>query len=113
MQNMPVLRVDRERPREQSNSQQNAQSTTSTSTQQLDVKRLYVKVDRDQLEVLSFVLNTGKRNIAVRAATGNTALAPTDGVTWDDFTKWFFAQRGQPNQVKPFESAGPYQPKSR
>lgn len=113
MQNMSVLRVERERARETS-SNNNQQSAQSTTPQQLDVKRLYVKVDRDQLEVLSFVLNTGKRNIAVRAATGSTALLPTDGVTWDDFAKWFFAQRGdQPDQVKPFESVGPYEPKQR
>jgi Flp pilus assembly protein CpaB len=116
MQNMTVLRVERDRARETSsnnNNQQNSQSTTTT-TQQPDVKRLYVKVDRDQLEVLSFVLNTGKRNIAVRAATGSTALTPTDGVTWDDFAKWFFAQRGSdPEKVMPFESVGPYQTKDR
>lgn len=112
MQNMPVLRVDRERPREQNNQQQ--QNTQPTSTQLQDVKRLYVKVDRDQLEVLSFVLNTGKRNIAVRAATGSTALTPTEGVTWDDFAKWFFAQRAKDaEQVKPFESVSPYQPAGR
>jgi Flp pilus assembly protein CpaB len=112
MQNMSVLRVERERVREQNNNQQ--QNAQTAPAQAPDVKRLYVKVDRDQLEVLSFVLNTGRRNIAVRAATGSAALAPTDGVTWDDFAQWFFAQRGdQPEQIKPFESVGPYEPKGR
>lgn len=115
MQNMSVLRVERDRAREtSSSSNNNQQSAQITTNQQPDVKRLYLKVNRDQLEVLSFVLNTGKRSIAVRAATGSTALTPTDGVTWDDFAKWFFAQRGdQPDQVKPFESVGPYEPKQR
>lgn len=114
MQNMTVLRVERDRARETSSSNNNQQTTQTTTTQQPDVKRLYVKVDRDQLEVLSFVLNTGKRNIAVRAATGSTALAPTDGVTWDDFAKWFFAQRGDDSEkVMPFESVGPYQTRDR
>ena len=77
-----------------------------------DVKRLYVKVDRDQLEVLSFVLNTGVRNIAVRSASGSKASLPTDGVTWEDFAKWFFAQRGTNSDgIKPFDAVSPSQPK--
>ena len=99
MQNMKVLRVERDKPRQTSSTtdQQNNQPAVKEVD---DVKRLYVKVDRDQLEVLSFVLNTGVRNIAVRADKGSTESLPTDGVTWDDFAKRFFAQRGtDPNAL--------------
>lgn len=111
MQNMTVLRVEREKPREQSSSSQNADQAKA-QPQVNDVKRLYVKVDRDQLEVLSFVLNTGVRNIAVRSASGSKASLPTDGVTWEDFAKWFFAQRGTNSDgIKPFDAVSPSQPK--
>jgi hypothetical protein len=112
MQNMQVLRVEREKPR-QTNTQnnQNTQNTNQRTEPEVnDVKRLYVKVNRDQLEVLSFVLNTGQRNIAVRAANGSNASLPTDGVTWDDFAKWFFAQRGEDQEaITPFDAVGPYE----
>jgi Flp pilus assembly protein CpaB len=113
MQNMKVIRVEREVPRQQSQQQQQAQATTNrvTGTQQdiRDIKRLYVKVDRDQLEVLSFVLNNGKRNIAVRSADGSEESLPSDGVTWEDFVRWFYAQRNNlPNGAEPFRSISPY-----
>jgi len=111
MQNMKVLRVERDKPRQTSSTtdQQNNQPAVKEVD---DVKRLYVKVDRDQLEVLSFVLNTGVRNIAVRADKGSTESLPTDGVTWDDFAKWFFAQRGtDPNALTPFAAVSPYETK--
>ena len=104
MQNMKVLRVEREPSR-------NSQSSKSSPEEVRDVKRLYVKVDRDQLEVLGFVLNNGTKNIAVRAAGGSQDVLATDGVTWDDFTRWFYAQRGNGMvQVQPFSAVGPYTP---
>ncbi len=113
MQNMKVLRVEREKPKEQrATSSTDSQNTQKVAPEVNDVKRLYVKIDRDQLEVLSFVLNTGQRNIAVRAATGSDASLPTDGVTWDDFSRWFFAQRGdKADGVQPFDAISPSEEK--
>jgi Flp pilus assembly protein CpaB len=117
MQNMSVLRVDRA-PVQRSTTSSTASSTQAQAAQQdtaspttSDVKRLYVKVDRAQLEVLSFVLNNGKRNIVVRAANGSKESLPSDGVTWDDFVRWFFAQRGnQYNGAQPFDAISPSTP---
>ena len=101
MQNMTVLRVDRERARTQTTNQQTQQQETANPN---DVMRLYVKVDRDQLEVLSFVLNNGRHTLAVRAASGSEARLPTDGVTWDDFARWFYSQRGnRADGAQPFD----------
>ena len=109
MQNMKVLRVEREPARSGSSSQASQPAAKSAPTEVRDIKRLYVKVDRDQLEVLSFVLNNGTKNIAVRAAGGSQDILATEGVTWDDFTRWFYAQRGDGLiQVQPFKSVGPY-----
>jgi Flp pilus assembly protein CpaB len=111
MQNMKVIRVEREAPRQQNQQAQTAQQAVNRATTQeiRDIKRLYVKVDRDQLEVLSFVLNNGKRNIAVRSADGSEASLPTDGVTWEDFVRWFYAQRNNlPNGAEPFRAISPY-----
>lgn len=111
MQNMKVIRVEREAPRQQSQQQQQAALAANRPIPQevRDIKRLYVKVDRDQLEVLSFVLNNGKRNIAVRSADGSEASLPTDGVTWEDFVRWFYAQRNNlPNGAEPFRAISPY-----
>jgi hypothetical protein len=103
MQNMLILRIDRAAA---ASGASNQQSEASHSTG--DIKRLYVKVNRDQLEVLSFVLNMGKRNIAVRAATGSQESLPTDGVTWDDFVRWFYAQRGNDaDGTQPYNAISP------
>ena len=106
MQNMSVIRVEREPGRQN----QQPQADGSRAPQEIrDIKRLYVKVDRDQLEVLSFVLNNGKRNIVVRSAEGSKESLPTDGVTWEDFVRWFYAQRNNlPNGAEPFRSISPY-----
>lgn len=111
LQALPVLRVERDAPR--------AATTTTTGQQQNqssqpyrpgDVKRVYVQVTRDQLEVLSFALNNGARNIAVRAAGADGDVTPTEGVTWSDFIKWFYAQRGNATDAaSPFSGAGPYE----
>jgi Flp pilus assembly protein CpaB len=112
MQNLSVLRVEREPSRggttatNQQNQGQNQQQQPAPLTPN-DVKRLYVQVDRDQLEVLSFVLNNGRRNFAVRAASGSQERAPTDGVTWSDFVRWFYAQRGGVDNTQPFDAISP------
>jgi Flp pilus assembly protein CpaB len=104
IQNLQILRIDRDAAKSSGDSSKAAPPTG-------DVKRLYIKVTRDQLEVLSFVLNNGKHSYAVRAAiSGNDAL-PTDGVTWDDFVRWFFAQRGNDvNGPQPFNIISPSEP---
>lgn len=109
IQNMLILRIDRDKPAS-SSAQGAAQSDPANATGEL--KRLYLKVDRDQLEVLSFVLNNGKRSIAVRAANGSQESLPTDGVTWDDFVRWFYAQRNNDAfGAKPFDVVSPSEPK--
>lgn len=105
VQNMTVLRVDRDVVRAPSGAQQSPTQPTALG----NVMRLYVRVDRDQLEVLSFVLNNGKQNIAVRAASGSTDTVPADGVTWEDFINWFYAQRSRA-PGNPFNTVSPRTP---
>ncbi|HEY3340939.1 MAG TPA: hypothetical protein VGK81_02935 [Anaerolineae bacterium] len=110
MQNLTVLRVERNTPSSSNTSQQQvgAGEPTPVPVTTYDVKRLYVRVDKDQLEVLSFVINNGKHNYAVRAATGSQDSLPTDGVLWADFVHWFYAQRGNdPNGAQPFNAISP------
>ncbi len=104
VQNLLILRIDRA----QSKNSDSGQAAPPTG----DVQRLYIKVTRDQLEVLSFVLNNGKHSYAVRAAISGDDAPPTDGVTWDDFVRWFFAQRGNDvNGPQPFNIISPSEPK--
>lgn len=111
LQNMRIIRIDREVPRDQNNNatDEEAQRAREVARRVADVKRLYIEVTRDQYEVLSFVLNNGKRNIAVRAATGDTVIEPTEGVTWNDFVRWFYIQRGKEIQADSFRKVGPYE----
>jgi Flp pilus assembly protein CpaB len=110
MQNLTVLRVERNAPaantaNQQAQGQAQPEPTPVTAN---DVKRLYVRVDRDQLEVLSFVMNNGKHNFAVRAANAGQESLPSDGVTWADFVRWFYAQRGNvPDGAQPFNAISP------
>ena len=95
-QNVPVLRVERELVR-------NGPTTTSaglgsmpqsqSSYTEGDVERLYVALDQDQLEIISFILNNGDVRVAAHATV--YPERPTEGVTWDDFEDWFFEQRGE------------------
>ncbi len=110
IQNMQVLRVDRNPVKVSSSNTSGTQ--TQDTTPLGDVKLLYVKVNRDQLEVLSFILNNGRHNIAVRATNGSQQAPPTDGVTWNDFVRWFYAQRGNDaNSVQPYNAISPSEPK--
>ena len=90
VQNLEIIRVERDPAPRAAQTQANAREAARPG----DVRRLYVLVTRDQLEVLSFALRNGEHTFAVRGV-GNTAPpAPTDAVTWNDFERWFFAQRG-------------------
>ncbi|MCL5994817.1 MAG: hypothetical protein M1546_02035 [Chloroflexi bacterium] len=111
VQNMTILRIDRDKAQSSSSASSNTQQSQQTTPALGNVKRLYFKVDRDQLEVLSFVLNNGNPRIAVRAANGSQDALPTDGVTWDDFARWFYAQRdNRADGAKPFTPISPYEP---
>jgi Flp pilus assembly protein CpaB len=112
MQNLTVLRIERTpTQRNTSTGQQDQQQDVQPVVD--DIKRIYVKVDRDQLEVLSFVLNNGKRTLAVRAANGSQDALASGGVTWDDFARWFFAQRGDRSDgAQPFNAVSPSAPRS-
>ncbi len=108
MQNLSILKVDRSTPNSSSSSQQTEGQAKATSVPLGSVQRIYIKVDRDQLEVMSFVMNNGKHDYAVRAASGSQESLPTDGVTWADFVRWFYAQRGDdPYGAQPFNVISP------
>ena len=90
VQNLEIIRVERDPAPRAAQTQANTREAARPG----DVRRLYALVTRDQLEVLSFALRNGEHTFAVRGV-GNTAPpAPTDAVTWNDFERWFFAQRG-------------------
>ena len=115
MQNLLVLRVEREQPRATKPQTDKEGNPIVQPEVVREVKRIYVKVDRDQLEVLGFSLNSGKRNIAVRAALGNDVVLSTDGIAWEDFARWFYQQKGayymyqgKPEGSQPFSGASPY-----
>lgn len=113
LQDLRVLRVDRapQRPREATS---NSAFGGSNGVQSDDLPpgetlRIYLAVDRDQLEILTFIRHNGEHDFAVRAP-GNRLRSPSPGVTWDDFARWFFAQRGNrpASDVQPLAPAGPY-----
>lgn len=121
LQNLRVLRVDREAPRADASvdpsgrpaglSATFASVTDDNDAPPLDVKRVYVEVTRDQLEVLTFIKRNGQHDFAVRSPV-NARIAATEGVAFEDYARWFFAQRGNSDEkgAAPFESAGPYAP---
>jgi Flp pilus assembly protein CpaB len=112
MQNLEIIRIERANPSSSANNA-NQQSQGQPQAQPTPVpmgsiQRMYIKVDRDQLEVLSFVMNNGKHDYAVRAANGSQESLPTDGVTWADFARWFYAQRGNKvDGAQPFDAISP------
>lgn len=113
LQNLRVLRIDRAAPRNQGAMQTGGFSAQSEAEQgeapPADVLRIYVAVTRDQLEILSFIKHNGEHDFAVRSPA-NTLIAATSGVAWEDFVRWFFAQRGNrdASAVRPFSAASPY-----
>jgi len=112
MQNLRVLRVDREIPRDQNSNNATDADTLrqkEAAKRVADVKRIYVEVTRDQLEVMSFAINNGTPNIAVRSSTADKVIEPTDGVTWSDFMRWFYIQRGKQVHVDSLRHTGPYE----
>jgi len=58
-----------------------------------DVIRLYLEVNREQAEVLSFALHNGSLNLPARA---QPAGGTTEGFTWEDFVEMIFRDRSAP-----------------
>lgn len=102
VQNLEIIRVERDPPPR--TSQGSASAANARDTARLgDVRRLYALVNRDQLEVLTFALRNGDHSFAVRGYGNAAPPAPTEAVTWDDFERWFFAQRASPpSSARPF-----------
>jgi Flp pilus assembly protein CpaB len=97
IQNVPVLRVEREIVRNNAPSVSiglggGAQQAGQPSVSYGDVQRLYVALDQEQVEIISFILHNGDVRVAAHATV--YPEEPTEGVTWDDFEDWFFQQRG-------------------
>jgi len=89
-----VLRVEREQIRPTTTGYGLSEDQQSTArTVEGDILRLYVEVDREQAEVLSFALNNGTLNLPARA---QPAGGTSPGFTWDDFVDYFFRDRPAP-----------------
>jgi hypothetical protein len=86
-----VLRVEREEVRSVSSTYGMAESEEqSLALMEGEVIRLYLEVDRDQAELLSFALHNGALNLPARA---RPAGGTSEGVVWEDFVDLFFAGR--------------------
>jgi Flp pilus assembly protein CpaB len=57
-----------------------------------EIVRLYLELDREQAEVLSFALHNGALNLPARAVPAGGA---SQGFSWDDFQELFFRDRPQ------------------
>ena len=91
---VPVLRVERERTRAASAGYGLAgESEPRQQPAEGDVVRLYLELDREQAEVLSFALHNGALNLPARAVEAGGA---SEGFTWDDFVERFFGDRPGP-----------------
>ncbi len=90
LENIPVLRVEREKFTTQGGGYDSSAPTVIEG----DAQRLYVAVTREQAEALAFLLHNGDILLAVHAA----GLQPQypGGVTWQDFESRFFDRRPTP-----------------
>jgi Flp pilus assembly protein CpaB len=86
----PVLRVEREQIRSASATYGLGQEETQTTVQEGEVVRLYLELDREQAEVLSFALHNGALNLPARA---EPAGGESEGFTWEDFEGLFYQGR--------------------
>jgi Flp pilus assembly protein CpaB len=89
---VPVLRVEREQIRSASVSYGLSDEEPRQVMLEGDVIRLYLEVDREQAEVLSFALHNGALNLPARA---QPAGGSSEGFTWDDFVDLIFEGRPQ------------------
>jgi hypothetical protein len=90
---VPVMRVERERIRSASAAYGLGEEETRRAVEEGEVVRLYLEVDREQAEVLSFALHNGALNLPARA---QPAGGESRGFTWDDFEALFF--QGRPEE---------------
>ena len=89
-QNLEVIRVERDTAAKTTSSQSSASASAARPG---DVRRIYLRVDRDQLETLTFALAYGKHTFVIRGANNAAQPIPTDAVTWSDFARWLAAER--------------------
>lgn len=87
---VPVMRVEREQVRAASASYGTGAEAQEETVVEGDVVRLYLELDREQAEVLSFALNNGTLNLPARAEPAGGA---SEGFAWEDFVDLFFADR--------------------
>ncbi len=119
LQNLRVIRIDREPVVQRATDVRTATGAYATAADDVggpeeevrDVKRVYVEVTREQLEILTFVKRSGRHDFAIRSAQ-NVSTPPTLGLSLSDYVRWFFAQRDNksPYAVDAMRPAGPYEP---
>jgi Flp pilus assembly protein CpaB len=90
---VPVLRVERERVRTAAASYGLSGEDPQPVVVEGEIVRLYLEVDREQAEILSFALHNGALNLPARAVP---AEGTSEGFTWDDFEQLFF--EGRPDE---------------
>lgn len=88
-----VLRVEREQVRSASASYGMGTEETTRQTVEGEIVRLYLEVDREQAEVLSFALHNGGLNLPAHA---RPIGGQSEGFTWQDFERLFF--QGRPDE---------------
>jgi Flp pilus assembly protein CpaB len=89
----PVMRVEREEVRSASASYGMGGEETQTQVTEGEILRLYLELDREQAEVLSFALHNGALNLPARA---EPAGGESEGFTWQDFEDLFY--QGRPEE---------------
>ena len=90
---VPVLRVEREvvRPAGAGYSLgTGSEDAAVPAAVEGEIVRLYLELDREQAEVLSFALHNGALNLPARAQPAGGA---SEGFTWNDFADLFFEGR--------------------
>lgn len=91
-----VLRVEREQLRTASASYgmgTGDEEARPPQTREGEIIRIYLELDRDQAEILSFALNNGTLNLPARAVA---AGGESEGFLWEDFEELFY--RGRPQE---------------
>ncbi len=93
LQNIPVLRVEREQIVTSGGGLpgQDVQPTVIEG----DALRLYLVVTRPQAEALAFLQAHGEVLLGLHPADGRPETYP-GGLTWTDFEEWFFERRPTP-----------------
>ncbi|MBN1955659.1 MAG: hypothetical protein JW900_11495 [Anaerolineae bacterium] len=87
-----VMRVEREVIRSASTSygMGTDEEESRPRTTEGEIIRIYLELDREQAEILSFALHNGALNLPARAVPAGGA---SEGFTWEDFQELFFQGR--------------------